>query len=103
LGYCKAQIYSWFARGIKQFPRGARTLGSIKHGQISDEKVVKPAADRGSVARGSVSLCFCCSFILSINTDSGTVKQKILEEVDLTLNRIKLIYASEDACYSFFA
>lgn len=66
-------------------------------GQISYDEVTKAAPVRGSVATANVSLCFHCSFMLSTNTDSGTIKHKILEEMDLSLNRIKLIYASEDA------
>lgn len=81
--------------------RGLWGLSSM--GQISYEEVTNPAAVRGSVATGNVSPCFHCSFILSVNTDSGIVKHKILEEVDVSLNRIKLIYDGEDAHYSFFA
>lgn len=62
-------------------------------------QVTKPGLPE---ARENVRQCFHCSFILSMNTDSGTVKHKILEEVDLSLNRIKLICASEDAYYLLF-
>lgn len=77
--------------GIRQTHPGARALGTIK--QISYEEVTNPTGVRGSVAMRNVSLCFHCPFTFSANTDSGTVKHKIPEDVDLSLNRTKLIYS----------
>lgn len=89
--------------GIRQTHPGARALGALKHGRISHEEVTKPRAVRGSVATGNVSLCFHCSFMLSTNTESGIIIHRILEEVDCSSTRIKLLYTSEDAHHLLFA
>lgn len=92
-----------FEEGLDKFTDEQGLWGLANMGQILHEEVTEPEAVRGSMATGNVSLCFHCSFPLSMSTDSGTVKHKILEEVDLSLNQIKLIYASEDAHYLLFA
>lgn len=84
--------------GITQTHLGARALETIKHIKIFFEKLTKPRA-----VRGNAILCFHCPFMLSMNTDSSTIKHKILEEVDLSLNRIKLIYTSEDTHHLLFS
>lgn len=95
----KLKYIARFQEVLSKFTEKQVLWGQSNMGQISYEEVTKPAAVRSSVTKGNVSLCFHCSFILSMNTDGGTVKHKIVELVDLSLNRIKLIYASEDAHY----
>lgn len=95
LRYCEVQIYSWIPGGIRQIHKGTRTLRPIKY-----EEVTKSVAVRCSRARGNVSIFLPSTFVFSMNANSSPDKDKVLEKMDLSMTRIKLIYVNENVNYS---